>query len=202
MTALELFAILVLAGAIIVLLYYYLQDTRGSLFSNIRPKSTGNGNSRTLEVTEGISKGVSKTGEGISEGVSKASEKVKKTGAKATDTSAKMTEGGTMAGMSERMAGMGEKIKGKVREVPISTDLLSNRIEAFLNEQSDQLIKDWELATKSDLSELEKRFDKVSLDVGQLEKRFNEYRGFTNKKLESIDKRLTKLESPEKDSKK
>jgi hypothetical protein len=202
MTALELFAILVLAGAIIVLLYYYLQDTRGSLFSNIRPKSTGNGNNRTLEVTEGISKGVSKAGESMAEGVSKAGEKIKKTGTKTTDTSAKMAESGTMAGMSERMAGMGEKIKGKVREVPISTDLLSNRIESFLNEQSDQLIKDWELATKSDLSELEKRFDKVSLDVGELEKRFNEYRGFTNKRLESIDKRLGKLESPEDDTEK
>ena len=99
--------------------------------------------------------------------------------------------------MSERMVGMGEKIKGKV---PISTDLLSNRIETFLNEQSDQLIKDWDLATKSDLSQLENRFNKVSRDVGELEKRFNEYRGYTNKKLDHIEKRLSKLENPEEGS--
>lgn len=189
MTALELFAILVLAGAIILLLYFYLKDSGTSYFSNVRPKSTENGNKRTIKVTEGIS-----------EGISVASEQVKKTSAKATESGAKITEGGKMAGMSERMAGMGEKIKGKVKEVPISTDLLSNRIETFLNERSDQLIKDWDLATKTDLSDLEKRFNKVSLDVGELEKRFNEFRGFTNKKLDNIEKRLTKLENPEDDS--
>jgi len=185
MTALELFAILVLAGAIIVLIYYYLQDSRGNIFSNFRPKTTANGTangSRTVEVTENESK---------------ADEKMKEASAKATETEAKMAEGGTMAGVSERMVGMGEKIKGKV---PISTDLLSNRIETFLNEQSDQLIKDWDLATKSDLSQLENRFNKVSRDVGELEKRFNEYRGYTNKKLNHIEKRLSKLENPEEGS--
>lgn len=181
MTALEYFAILILIGAIIVLIYYYLQGTNGRYFSNLRPKDS-EGRTRTLEVNEGLSK---------------VHETIKKTGAKATDTGVKITEGGTMAGMSERMAGMGEKIRGKVKEVPISTDLLSNRIEIFLNEQSDQLIKDWELATKSDLSELEKRFDKVSLDVDELEKRFKEYRGYTNKKLENIEGRILKLENPE-----
>ncbi len=185
MTALEVIAILILIGAIIVLLYYYLQGTRG-LSLNMRPKTT-DGRTRTLKVDEGVSS---------------IHETTKKTGAKATGTTTKMTEGGTMAGMSERMAGMSEMIKGKVKEVPISTDLLSNRIEIFLNEQSDQLIKDWELATKTDLSELESRFDKVSLNVEALEKRFNEYRGFTNKKLDNIEERLSKLEKPEDKSKK
>ena len=97
---------------------------------------------------------------------------------------------------------MSEKIKGKVKEVPIGTDVLSNRIETFLDEQSDQLIKNWDLATNKDISKLEKRFDKVSLDFGELEKRFNEYRGHTNKKLEHIEKRLEKLENPEEESKK
>mgnify|MGYP001037687753 CR=1 FL=1 len=73
---------------------------------------------------------------------------------------------------------MGEKIKGKV-SVPISTDNLSHRIDLFLNEQSDQLIEDWDLATKKDLSALEKRFKVVSTDIESLEKRFNKYRGAT-----------------------
>ncbi len=181
MTALEFIAVLILICAIVVLIYYYLQGTNGNYLSNIRPKST-EGRKRTLEVNEGLSK---------------AQEKIKKTGAKATNAGAKITEGGTMTGMSEKMAGMGEKIKGKVKEVPISTDLLSNRIEIFLNERSDQLIKDWELATKSDLSKLEERFNTVSLDVEELEKRFIEYKGFTNKKLEKIEDRLSELEKPD-----
>lgn len=180
MTALEIIALLILIGAIIVLLYYYLQGTRG-LSLNMRPKTTES-RTRTLTVDE-ESSSIHKT--------------LKKTGAKASDTTSKITEGGTMAGMSERMADVSEKIKGKVREVPISTDIVSNRIESFLNEQSDQLIKDWELVTKNDLSKLEERFETVSLNVDELEKRFNEYRGYTNKKLEHIEERLNKLENPE-----
>lgn len=179
MTALEIIAIIILLAAIIILVYYYLQDTRR--FSiNMRPKTEGT--TRTIKVDEGVSK---------------AHETMNKAGVKVTSTGEKIREGGTMAGMSEKMAGMSEKIKGKVKEVPISTDLLSDRIEVFLNEQSDQLIKDWELATKTDLSKLEKRFDKVSLNVDELEKRFSEYRGYTNKKLDHIEERLSKLENPE-----
>ena len=181
MTALELFAILVLAGAVIVLIYYYLLDM-GFSFNRIRSSNNG---SRTMGITESVS--------GLGGKIKETGTKVKQTTVKTTNTGTK-TEGGSMAGMSER-------IKGKVKEVPISTDLLSNRIETFLDEQSDQLIKNWDLATKKDLSHLEKRFDKVSLDFGELEKRFNEYRGHTNKKLDHIDKRLKKLENPEEESK-
>lgn len=185
MTVLEVIAILILLGAILVLLYYYLQDTRG--FSlNMRPKTTES-RTRTLKVDEEASK-IHQT--------------LKKTGAKATSTTSKVTESKTMSGVGERMAGMSEMIRGKVKEVPISTDVLSNRIEAFLNEQSDQLIKDWEIVTKNDLSKLEERFDTVSLNVDALERRFDEYRGYTNKKLDKIEKRLSKLENPEEEAEK
>ena len=102
-----------------------------------------------------------------------------------------------MAGMSEKMYGMSEKIRGKVKEVPISTDVFSTKIEAFLDDKSDQLIKDWELATKKDLLDIEKRYTKTSRDIGELEGRFNEYRGSTNKKIKKIEERLEKLENPE-----
>jgi len=60
-----------------------------------------------------------------------------------------------------------------------------------------QLIEDWDLATKKDLSELEKRFNVVSLNFDSLEKRLNEYRGVTNTELESIEERPEKLETSE-----
>ncbi len=152
MEALELFAILVLAGAIVVLLYYYMLDVRSSSFSRAKAQISG--------VDEA-------------------------------------TEGGKMAGVSEKMYGMSEKIRGKVKEVPISTDVFSAKIEAFLDDKSDQLIKDWELATKKDLLDIEKRYTKTSRDIGELEGRFNEYRGSTNKKIKKIEERLEKLENPE-----
>jgi SMC interacting uncharacterized protein involved in chromosome segregation len=196
MTPLELLAILVLAGAIIVLLYYYMQDSRNASFQRARSVFTetsekarsavsGSGDDDVEgEVVEGLGDKMSGMGEKARSAVSGASEKV-------------TIEGSMIDGVSERMAGMGEKIKGTVKGVPKSTDTLSNRIDLFLNDKSDQLIKDWELATKDDVLDLEKRYNKVSRDLGELDGRFNEYRGFTNKKLKKIEERLDKLENPE-----
>jgi predicted nucleic acid-binding Zn-ribbon protein len=161
MGPLELFAILVLAGAIIVLLYYYLQETNGASLTGVKSSIYGMGN----KVSEGISQSNNQTSEGEKR----------------------------MSGVSERVSEMGEKLKGKVT-VPISTDGLSGRIDEFLDEQSDRLIKDWELATKSDVNDLEKKYGKVSRDIDDLEKRFNEYRGYANKKFETIEERLKKVE--------
>ncbi|MBM4240751.1 MAG: hypothetical protein FJ150_03695 [Euryarchaeota archaeon] len=155
MGPLELFTILVLAGAVVVLLYYYMQDTRtGPSLQRVKTHVTGIG--------EKVYKG----------------------------------EGST-SGVSEKIYGVSEKIKGKVREVPISTDIVSTRVESFLNEQSDQLIKDWELATQTDIESLRERLDKTSHDIDELGRRFDEYKGYTNKKITAIEKRLESLETEE-----
>lgn len=184
MTPLEVFAILVLAGAVIVLLYYYLQDNSKINLSRVKSDATN-------------------LGEKVYGEASNLGEKVQSTGEKVNGEGSMsgMGEKLNVSGVSEKVTGMGEKIKGKV-SVPISTDNLSHRIDLFLNEQSDQLIEDWDLATKKDLSALEKRFKVVSTDIESLEKRFNQYRGATNKKLENIEERLEKLENPEEKPKK
>ncbi|MDR1721788.1 MAG: hypothetical protein LBR24_01925 [Methanobrevibacter sp.] len=95
---------------------------------------------------------------------------------------------------------MSEKLKTKFKDIDmpnINTDAFSNRLDAFLNEKSDELIKDWELATKEDISSLEDRFKTVNEDIQGIEKRFNEYKDYTNEKLDSIDERLSKLENGE-----
>jgi hypothetical protein len=204
MTALELFAILVLAGAVIVLLYYYLRDRSISLetmktdatnlgqtvrtgASDLGGKVAGEshmqGMGEKINVT-GVSEKVSGMGEKIN--VSGVSEKVSGVGEKIN-----------VSGVSDKVSGVGKSLKGKVKEVPISTDLLSGKIDQFLDEKSDQLIKDWELATKKDIGQLEKKYSKVTTDLNDLERRFNEYRGHANKKFEHIEKRLTALESEE-----
>jgi len=132
----------------------------------------------------GVGDKMSGMGEKARSAVSGASEKV-------------TIDGSMIDGVSEKMAGMSERIKGTVKVVPKSTDLLSSKIELFLDDKSDQLIKDWELATKNDVKNLEKRYGKVSRDLGELEGRFNEYRGYTNKKLKKIEERLEKLENPD-----
>lgn len=191
MTALELLAILVLAGAIVVLLYYYMQDTRNQSLIRARTIITETGEKARSTVSrsdENHDMNETDHTSGMSEkarsAVSNASEKV-------------TIDGSMIDGVSEKMAGMGEKIKGTVKGVPKSTDLLSSKIELFLDDKSDQLIKDWELATKNDVIDLEKRYSKVSRDLGELDGRFKEYRGYTNKKIDKIEERLDKLESPE-----
>ncbi|MDD3986009.1 MAG: hypothetical protein PHY59_09105 [Methanobacterium sp.] len=192
MTPLELFAVLILAGAIVILLYYYLQNTRNPTFSRVR--SVVNQTGKNIHST------VSKTGEAQER--NRIGDKMSGMGEKArsavSGASEKVTIDGSMIDeVSERMAGVGEIIKGTVKGVPKSTDLLSSKIELFLDDKSDQLIKDWDLATKNDITNLEKRYNKVSRDLGEIDSRFNEYRGYTNKKIEKIEERLDKLENME-----
>ena len=193
MTPLELLAILVLAGAIVVLLYYYMLDTRNASLVRARTyitdtsekaRSTVSNNTEEEDKAHVIENKVSGMSGKARSAVSGASEKV-------------TIEGSMIDGVSERMAGMSEKIKGTVKGVQMSTDTLSNRIDLFLNDKSDQLIKDWELATKNDVIDLEKRYSKVTRDLGELDSRFSEYRGYTNKKVKKIEERLDKLENPE-----
>jgi cell shape-determining protein MreC len=182
MTPLEAFAILVLVAAVVVLLYYYLQDNRKLNLGRMKSDATTLG--------ERVYGEANSFGEKVQGGAGNLGEKVSGEGS--------MSGMGEkyVSGVSEKVSGMSEKIKGKVN-VPISTDNLSHRIDLFLNEQSDQLIEDWDLATKKDLSALEKRFNVVSTDIESLEKRFKDYSGTTNKKLEDIEARLEKLENPE-----
>ena len=122
-------------------------------------------------------------------------------GDKVSGTTENESEGSMMDSVSEKVSGVSEKIKGTVKSVPNSTskstDSLSKKIDLFLDDKSYQLIKDWELATKDDILDIEKRYTKVSRDLDTLNNRFNEYRGSTNKKLKKIEERLDKLESTE-----
>ncbi len=176
MGPLELFAILVLAGAIVVLIFYYIQEMN-------RTGNTGFDTVRTS--VSNMGKGISDAGNRVSEGISQQYKNPNVEGEN------------KKVGFTERMSGMGESLRGKVKEVPISTDAFSGRIDEFLHDQSDQLIKDWELATKSDLGELEKKYTKVARDIDDLEKRFGEYREHANKKFEHIEQRLSALEADE-----
>ena len=208
MTPLELLAILVIAGAIVVLLYFYMQDTRNLSFAKARSVAVETGE-KARSTVSGASENVKGEGDGKgTRGVSakmtgmgeKARTVISGVGDKVSGTDEKVSsEGSMMNSVSEKVSGVSEKIKGTAKSIPKSTskstDSLSNKIDLFLNDKSDQLIKDWELATKDDIQDIEKRYTKVSRDLDTLDSRFNEYRGSTNKKLKKIEERLDKLES-------
>lgn len=205
MTPLELLVILILAGAIVVLLYYYLQDTQNRSLLRARSVITGTGE-KTRSTFSGAGEKVKvdrmgEVGEKMSGMGEKAHTVLTGAGEKVSVAGEKVTgEGTIIEGVSEKMSGMGEKIKGTVKGVPKSTeettDELSKKIDYFLKEKSDQVIKDWELATKTDISNIEKRYTHVSDDLEELKCNFNNYRGSTNKKIKNIEERLEKLENP------
>ncbi|MCR5026533.1 MAG: hypothetical protein K6A34_03715 [Methanobrevibacter sp.] len=104
----------------------------------------------------------------------------------------------------ENKESMSKRIKVKLSDIDMSsinTDAFSNKIDAFLDEKSDQLIKDWCLATTDDLDELESKFIKTSHSVDALEKDYldfkkssEEFKRATEDKLVEIDKRIEALE--------
>jgi hypothetical protein len=110
-------------------------------------------------------------------------------------------EGSMMDSVSEKVSGISEKLKVSVKSVPESTSKssedMSRKIDVFLDDKSEQLIKDWELATQKDISDIEAKYKNVSSNLGELESQFDNFRGDTNKKLKNIEERLEKLENPD-----
>lgn len=100
---------------------------------------------------------------------------------------------------------MGKRIKVKLSDIDMSalnTDAFSNKIDAFLDAKSEELIKDWSLATTDDLDDLQAKFSQTTENVDSLEKDFNEFKKSseefqksTEDKLNDLDKRIESLEN-------
>ncbi|WP_409198362.1 hypothetical protein ACA135_00465 [Methanobrevibacter acididurans] len=103
----------------------------------------------------------------------------------------------------EDKVSMGDKIKYTFKDVPSSlnnsTDLFSKKLDSFLDEKSEELIEDWSLVTKDDLSDLEERCDTACESIDDLEKRFNDYQTNTDDNIADLDTRLKALEDLDKD---
>ena len=104
-----------------------------------------------------------------------------------SSASKKINIDSTMDSLSGKVTGVSEKLKGTVKGVPERTDEFSDNIELFFEENQKRIIKEWELATKDDVIDIEKRYTKVLKDMGELETNLNEHEESTNKKLETIE---------------
>jgi hypothetical protein len=105
----------------------------------------------------------------------------------------------------DESSSVGRRIKVKLSDIDMSglnTDAFSHKIDAFLDAKSEELIKDWSLATIDDLDELETKFTQTTESVDVLEKDFNEFKKSseefqksTEDKLKELDKRMESLEN-------
>ncbi len=172
MEAIEAVAILILVVAIIILIYYYLLNSP--------------------ETAQKIKNVVPKTADAHLDevlGRNSASDDLSK------EEDAIDGESGSMS----------KRIKVKLSDIDMSslnTDAFSNKIDAFLDEKSDQLINDWSLATTNDLEELQSKFSETTEHVDTLEKSFDEFKKSseefqkaTEEKLDDLDKRIESLEN-------
>jgi SMC interacting uncharacterized protein involved in chromosome segregation len=201
MTPLEAFLVLILVGIIIVLLYFYMQGDTMALNrarsavvdtgDRIRSNIPGTEPTREVKIDE---EATETDGKGVSDTMSGINEKARSAFSGATDKI--NIDRSSMEGVTEKVSGFGEKVKGTVKGVPTKSDELSEKIDSFLDERKDQIIKDWELSTKNDVSDLEKRYLKLSTDMGKLNSNFNDYKASSNKKFKDIEDRLDKLEKP------
>lgn len=95
---------------------------------------------------------------------------------------------------------MGKKIKIKLSDIDMSsfnTDVFSKKIDSFLDEKSEELINDWELATKNDLEVFEDRLTNTSQSINSLEERFNSFKDDSNQKFDDFENRIKNLENQE-----
>lgn len=175
MEAIEVVAILILIIAIIILIYYYLLNSP--------------------ETADKLRSFVPKTADAHLDEV------LGKDSSYADLSKEEMPVDGDV----DESGSMSKRIKVKLSDIDMSslnTDAFSHKIDAFLDEKSDQLIKDWSLATTNDLEELESKFSETTNHVDSLEKSFDEFKKSSEEfqkvaeeKLEDLDKRIETLEN-------
>ena len=168
-------AIIILILAILCLVYYYLQNMDSF-------KSKGDIKSFFASPRNDSEKDSSKTSIKIDD----ADEGESEDGAEDKD---------------EEKVSTVDKIKISFKDIDmaaaLNTDAFSKRLDAFLDEKSEELIESWALATTDDLTSLEERCELACNNIDDLEKRFSEYASATDSKLEDIEKRLKALEDEE-----
>ena len=174
MDAMEVVAIVILIIAIVILVYYYLLNSPETMnrIRNVVPESADAHMDEVL-------------GKNSEPGYDLAKDEL-------------LDEKADSESMSKR-------IKVKLSDIDMSglnTDAFSNKIDAFLDAKSDELIKDWSLATTNDLEDLQTKFSETTANVDNLEKNFEEFKKssaefqkVTEERLGDLDKRIESLEN-------
>ena len=174
MDAMEAVAIIILILAIVVLVYYYLLNSPATM-NKLRGYVPTTADAHMNEILGGSN----------------------------GDSGYDLSKEGEV--QEENKNSMSKRIKVKLSDIDMSglnTDAFSNKIDAFLDAKSDELIKDWSLATTNDLEDLQTKFSETTANVDNLEKNFEEFKKssaefqkVTEERLGDLDKRIESLEN-------
>ncbi|WP_323736999.1 hypothetical protein PXD04_03310 [Methanosphaera sp. ISO3-F5] len=110
--------------------------------------------------------------------------------AQASGISNRVAQEEYVANISEKVNGFSDKFKDRVQdddEEHISkTDAMSKKISQFIDEQSEQVIEDWNLATHKDLDQIIERCDALNDD-------FSSYKESNDARVSELEQRVNKI---------
>lgn len=86
------------------------------------------------------------------------------------------------------MVGISERIKSSVREQALT---MGRRIDLYLTENMPDLVAKYDLATRRDLSTIDKQFSKNESDLDDLE----DWRDNVQARVADVTKRISRLEA-------
>ena len=89
---------------------------------------------------------------------------------------------------SERVGDIGDKFKDRVQdeedeEHVSKTDYMSKKISQFIDEQSEQVIEDWDLATHKDIDAVIEKYNLLEKDLG-------DYKESNDKRVDELEERV------------
>lgn len=97
-----------------------------------------------------------------------------------------------ISNISDKMNDVSGKIKDRVQdedeEDHVSrTDMISKKISQFIDEQSEQVIEDWDLATNKDIDVVMERYNQIEADL-------NNYKESNDERVSSLEERVNKID--------
>ncbi|MDY2745478.1 MAG: hypothetical protein SOV21_07560 [Methanosphaera sp.] len=110
----------------------------------------------------------------------------------ASNISSRVVQEPYVIDLSDKVNDFGGKFKDRVKvdeteETISKTDMMTNKINQFIDEQSEQVIADWDLATHKDI-------DIVLEKYNNLEKDLNDYKDSNNKRVDELEQRLNDID--------
>lgn len=117
----------------------------------------------------------------------------------ATGISSRVGQEEYFTNITDKMNDFSGKIKDKIQdeedEEHISkADVISNKIDQFIDEQSEQVIADWDLVTHKDLDSIIEKYDSIEKDLNQYKQDNNNRVETIESRLDDIDKKLEEME--------
>lgn len=97
-----------------------------------------------------------------------------------------------ISNISDKMNDFGDKIKDRIQDEDdvehiSKTDIISKKINQFIDEQSEQVITDWDLVTHKDLDSVIEKYDLLKDEL-------DDYKQSNDKRVDTLESRLDKID--------